>query len=66
MLKGDTLKEMDYIQKAGIKYLTEAVVIYSLKQAMPGTSATSLFLYAQDGSQLGNPFSPWMQMQNQV
>jgi hypothetical protein len=34
--KGDTLKEMDYIQKAGIKHPTEAVVIYSLKRAVPG------------------------------
>jgi hypothetical protein len=34
--KGDTLKEMDYIQKAGIKHPAEAVVIYSLKRAVPG------------------------------
>jgi hypothetical protein len=35
--KGDTLKEMDYIQKAGINHLTEAVVIYNLKRgAVPG------------------------------
>ena len=36
MSKGDTLKEMDYIQKAGIKHPAEAVVIYSLKRAVPG------------------------------
>jgi hypothetical protein len=29
--KGDTLKEMDCIQKAGIDYPAKAVVIYSLK-----------------------------------
>jgi hypothetical protein len=34
--KGDTLKEMDYIQKAGINHPAEAVVIYSLKRAVPG------------------------------
>ena len=34
--KGDTLKEMDCIQKAGIKHPAEAVVIYSLKRAVPG------------------------------
>jgi hypothetical protein len=34
--KGDTLKEMDYIQKAGIKHPAEAVVIYSLKRSVPG------------------------------
>ena len=34
--KGDTLKEMDYIQKAGIKHPAEAVIIYSLKRAVPG------------------------------
>jgi hypothetical protein len=28
--KGDTLKEMDYIQKAGINHPAEAVAIYSL------------------------------------
>jgi hypothetical protein len=36
LLKGDTLKEMDYIQKAGISHPAEAVVIYSLKRAVPG------------------------------
>ena len=36
MSKGDTLKEMDYIQKAGIAHPAEAVVIYSLKRAVPG------------------------------
>ena len=34
--KGDTLKEMDYIQKAGISHPAEAIVIYSLKRAVPG------------------------------
>jgi hypothetical protein len=34
--KGDTLKEMDYIQKAGINHPAEAVVIYSLKRSVPG------------------------------
>jgi hypothetical protein len=34
--KGGTLKEMDYIQKAGIKHPAEAVAIYSLKWAVPG------------------------------
>jgi hypothetical protein len=36
MLKGDTLKEMDYIQKAGIKHPSKAGVIYSFKRAVPG------------------------------
>jgi hypothetical protein len=36
MSKGDMLKEMDYIQKAGIKHPAEVVVIYSLKRAVPG------------------------------
>jgi hypothetical protein len=36
MSKGDTLKEMDYIQKAGIKHPSEAGVIYSFKRAVPG------------------------------
>jgi hypothetical protein len=30
------LKEMDYIHKAGINHPAEAVVIYSLKRAVPG------------------------------
>ncbi len=30
------LKEMDYIQKVGIKHPAKAVVIYSLKRAVPG------------------------------
>jgi hypothetical protein len=34
--KGDILKEMNYIQKARIKHPAEAVVIYSLKRAVPG------------------------------
>ena len=34
--KGDTLKEMDYIQKSGINHPAEAIVIYSLKRAVPG------------------------------
>jgi hypothetical protein len=35
LFKGDTLKEMDHIQKAGINHPAEAVVIYSLKRAVP-------------------------------
>jgi hypothetical protein len=34
MSKGDTLKEMYYIQKAGIKHPSEASVIYSFKRAV--------------------------------
>jgi hypothetical protein len=36
MSKGDTLKEMDYIQKAGIKHPSEAGVIYTFKRAIQG------------------------------
>jgi hypothetical protein len=37
LLKGDILKEMDYIQKAGSNHPAEAMVIYSLlKRAVPG------------------------------
>jgi hypothetical protein len=36
MSKGDTLKEMDYIQKAGIKHPSESGVIYRFKQMVPG------------------------------
>jgi hypothetical protein len=36
LLKGDTLKDMDYTQKAGINHPSEALVIYSLKRPVPG------------------------------
>jgi hypothetical protein len=36
LTKGDTLKELDYILKAGIRHPSEALIIYSLKRSILG------------------------------
>jgi hypothetical protein len=35
--KGESLKEMDNLQKSGVKHPSEAVVLYSFKRAVPAT-----------------------------
>jgi hypothetical protein len=35
--KGESLKEMDSLQKAGVKHPSEAVVLYSFKRSVPAT-----------------------------